>query len=106
MTAENINVIGRFRNADRAVGRIRAIAPDFAIIDVWLSGMSGYELIRLLKLRRPCVKIIVASGEACSKQAVSAGADAFILKEELGDKLAPTLRHLFPRHFARSIPRL
>jgi DNA-binding NarL/FixJ family response regulator len=106
LTAQNVSVTGRFRNADRAVRRAQAIAPDFAIIDVWLGEMSGYELIRALKRRTPRIKIIAASVEAYGKQAVGAGADAFILKEELADKLAPTLRRLFPRHFAHAIPRL
>ena len=105
LTAENINVTGRFRNADRAVMRIKAIAPDLAIIDVWLSEVSGYELINLLKHRSPRIKIIATSGEAYGKQAVCAGADAFILKEELVDKLAPALRRLFPRHFANPKPK-
>ena len=105
LTAENISVTGRFRNADRAVRRIRAINPDFAIVDVWLSEMSGYELIPMLKRQTPRIKIIAASGEAYGKQAVGAGADAFILKEELVDKLAPTLRRLFPRRFANPKPK-
>jgi DNA-binding NarL/FixJ family response regulator len=79
LTAENISVAGRFRNADRALSRVKGIAPDFAIVDLWLTEMSGYELIRLLKRRSPKMKIIAASGERLARTAIHAGADAFIL---------------------------
>ena len=66
--------------AFEVLGRIR---PALVLLDIWMPGMDGIELLKLLKLRYPELPVIMISGHATIATAVMAtklGAADFIEK--------------------------
>lgn len=95
---ENLHFCGSARNADEALCQIDKLHPDLIISDISLkSGISGIELIKLIRLRHPTVKILVLSMHdepQMVERAIAAGADGYLLKEDLGDQISQAVRCL------------
>ena len=72
--------------------------PDLVLVDLWLQGTSGLDLVADVHRRWPLVRTIVVSGhrrEAYADQALSAGAKGYILKgdpAEFRDGIREVLR--------------
>lgn len=75
-------------------------APDLAFLDIWLPGMDGIELLKLVRQRFPETKIVMMSGHATIATAIKAtqlGAADFIEKPlDLHTLLAIVQRLLDP----------
>lgn len=66
--------------------------PDVVVTDVRVPEMDGLEVTRVVKARRPQVKVIVLSLYMEHRnEALAAGADAFITKGEAPEKLLAIL---------------
>lgn len=79
----SLEVCGAVASAEEALEQIEAAAPDLAIIDISLPGMSGLELVEILRASRPELRMLVVTGHDESRYAeasVRAGADGFIKK--------------------------
>lgn len=76
------------RSAEQALEAIPENTPDLMFIDLSLPGMSGIELIRELRKLYPGLKCAILSGHKSQshvRQALAAGASAYILKGEAGE---------------------
>ena len=49
-------------SGDQAMDFVREAAPDIVVLDLAMPGMSGMEVLRLLKGRYPDVRVIVLTG--------------------------------------------
>ena len=81
--SQNLEVIGEAENGFNAVDKIIALEPDVSLIDVDMPGLSGIAAIRMLRKALPDLKIMVLSaydGGQYVRDAMSAGADGYILK--------------------------
>ncbi len=70
-------------NGGDAAARLPEVEPDIAIFDVHMPGISGFELCRQVKQRRPEVPVLLLVGtfEPFDKSEYAAsGADAFLKK--------------------------
>jgi DNA-binding NtrC family response regulator len=63
-------------SAEEALALIDAWAPDLAVLDVMLPGMSGVDLAVLLKARYPGCQILLFSGQPTSDVLVAEAAKA------------------------------
>ena len=73
------------------------LAPDVAIIDFDMPGMSGFETIGRLKEAGQRVRTVILSGHEereYAYRAVLAGADAFVAKHRVAEDLLPLLAQL------------
>lgn len=80
---EGLKVVGEASDGFSAVDRIRKNPPDLSLIDVDMPGMSGIRAIRILRKVMPEMKILVLStydDERYINEAMSAGADGYVLK--------------------------
>jgi DNA-binding NarL/FixJ family response regulator len=80
---EGLKVVGEASDGFSAVDRIRKNPPDLSLIDVDMPGMSGIRAIRILRKAMPEMKILVLStydDEKYINEAMSAGADGYVLK--------------------------
>jgi DNA-binding NarL/FixJ family response regulator len=79
-------------NGREAVELVEEAQPDVVLMDVCMPGMDGLQATRLIKARRPEVKVIVLT-MYCEYEAgaMAAGADAFVGKGEPADCLLATL---------------
>ena len=82
-------------NGMEAVQLAEEFQPDIILMDVRMPGIDGLSATRLIKARWPQVKIIVLSMyPEFEAEALSAGADSFVAKSDLADKLRETLAHI------------
>jgi len=93
----DLDVVGQAADAEEALSVFEALAPDLAVVDVSLPGMSGLELIKHLLAVRPELLVLVVSrhDEALyAERAVRAGARGYVMKLEAGEKIVEAVRHV------------
>lgn len=87
---QGMEVVGMVATAEEAPDLIEKTAPDLAIVDISLPGMSGLELIRLLKSRFEQLRILVISRhdeELFAERAIRAGARGYMMKMNAGEQV-------------------
>ncbi len=89
-----------FADAESFWQGLDAMEPALVLLDVWLPGMDGMELLKRLHARYPLLPVIMMSGHAgieAAVAAIKAGAYDFLEKplhlEVLLDKVASALKH-------------
>lgn len=71
---------------------------DVALVDLDMPGMSGAETMRAMREVDARMRLLVVSGRDDRRhvlEAIDAGADGYLLKDELGDRLGGALQELF-----------
>jgi DNA-binding NarL/FixJ family response regulator len=71
---------------------------DVAIVDLGMPGMSGAEALRALRARDGRLRLLVVSGFGDKRhilEALEAGADGYIVKDELAERLPGALQDVF-----------
>ena len=77
---------------------IERLAPDIALCDIELPGMSGIEGVRVLKSRVPKLQILMLTVFADNDhvfEAICAGASGYLLKDTPPTRLVEAIRELF-----------
>lgn len=99
-----------FADAESFWQRLDAVQPALVLLDIWLPGIDGLELLKRLHERFPELPVIMMSGHAGIETAVTAikaGASDFMEKplhlEVLLDKVKSALKHR-PPGSERSLP--
>lgn len=80
---DNIRLIGEADNGFDAIEKIKTLKPDVALLDIDMPGLSGTAAIRVLRKIYPDMTILVLStynDEHYIREAMSAGADGYIMK--------------------------
>jgi DNA-binding NarL/FixJ family response regulator len=84
-----------FANCEDALSALRSdIPPDVILMDIHLPGLSGLEGTRVAKSIAPNVKVVVLTVFDDNEkifQAICAGADGYLLKGEMPEKLLSSL---------------
>lgn len=95
---EDMEVCCFSQSVNDAVKQIEKEKPDFIIVDISLKGsVSGLELIRAVKERYPKIKTLVLSmhdENLYAERAVKAGANGYLMKEELRGTIVKAIRHI------------
>jgi DNA-binding NarL/FixJ family response regulator len=87
--------VGRFRSMEEALAGIGPTAPDVALVDIGLPGMSGIEGIKLLKQRYPNITPLVLTVYGDDNRifaALCAGACGYLLKKTPPARLLESVR--------------
>jgi len=85
-----IEVVGEARDGLELLQMVNAVSCDLVILDISMPNLRGMEAIHEIKARCPDVKILVLTMHKESeylRQAVSAGADGYLLKEDADTEL-------------------
>jgi len=97
---EGYQAIG-FPDAETFWQRLDTLEPSLVLLDIWLPGVDGMQLLKRLHGRFPALPIIMMSGHAgieAAVAAIKAGAYDFLEKplhlEVLLDKVESALKHL------------
>lgn len=70
---------------------------DIVLIDMSLPGISGIELVKILRSRFPEIRILVISmhdESLYAERALRAGANGYIMKQETTEKVLNAIRHI------------
>ena len=95
---KGLRTVGAFASMEEAIGAIERLAPDIALCDIELPGMSGIEGVRVLKSRVPKLEILMLTVFADNDhvfEAICAGASGYLLKDTPPARLVEALRELF-----------
>ena len=95
-----VEVIGKATSPDHALALIEEHRPSLLVTGVEMGAgeMDGIECLALAKQRAPELKVIVLSASSDAQYvdgALSAGADAYVLKTAHADDLASAIRQAF-----------
>ena len=90
-------VSGEASAGPTALAKIIESPPDAAIVDLALSGGSGMDLVKDLRLQVPGVKVIVLSmheEKFYAERLLRAGARAYVMKSESSKKILTAIRRV------------
>ena len=93
----DLNVVGQMPSAEDAMEQMEALAPDLAIVDISLPGMSGMELLKHMQARYEDVKTLVVSRHdevLYAERAIRAGARGYVMKLEAADVIVQAARQV------------
>ncbi|HMK10657.1 MAG TPA: response regulator transcription factor [Acidimicrobiales bacterium] len=93
----DIEVIGEASTESEAVGRVHALAPDVAVLDVRLEEGNGIEACREIRSRDPNTSCLILTSFADDEalfQAILAGASGYLLKQIRTTDLVDAVRRV------------
>jgi DNA-binding NarL/FixJ family response regulator len=90
-------VCGEAANGRQAVAEARRLQPDLVVMDIGMPVLNGLEAIRQIKAERPgveCLVLTLHESEQVVHEVLTAGAHAYVLKSDTGDRLITAVRAL------------
>jgi DNA-binding NarL/FixJ family response regulator len=90
--------VGTFASMEDALAKIVSLAPDIALCDIELPGMSGIEGVRRMKALLPDLQILMLTVFADNDhvfEAICAGASGYLLKDTPPARLVEAIRELY-----------
>ena len=97
-TTDDIALASVFTDGESAVAGMASAAPDVALVDINLPGISGIDVIRQMKVRLPHVQFMVLTvydDPTRIFQALAAGATGYLLKHEDPAELISAVHDLY-----------
>jgi two-component system, NarL family, nitrate/nitrite response regulator NarL len=79
-----LEVVGTSTNGQAALEDVGAFAPDVALLDLRMPGLSGAEVARMVRVRYPNTRVVILSAyddEEIVQLAIAAGAIAYVSKD-------------------------
>jgi DNA-binding NarL/FixJ family response regulator len=100
-----IKVSAEASNGLEAINLIKGCAPDIVVMDVQMPVMDGLEATRVIKKNWPQIKIVVLTMYPnYQSEAISAGADAFLVKGCSVNEIISTIHSLSQANKADIFP--
>lgn len=96
-TQPDLEVCGHASELREALTAIQSAQPDIAIVDLFLKGGSGLDLIKDLKIHCPKIDVIVLSMHeeiSYAERALRAGARGYVTKRESTAKIVEAIREV------------
>ncbi|HEX2784935.1 MAG TPA: response regulator transcription factor [Ilumatobacteraceae bacterium] len=94
-TAGDIEVVGTATNGLEAVEAVGALGPDVVLMDLSMPELDGVEATRQIAARYPSSRVLVLtsfSEQSRILEAISAGADGYLLKHSEPDEITAAVR--------------
>ncbi|MEW5912210.1 MAG: response regulator transcription factor [Thermodesulfobacteriota bacterium] len=85
-----LEVVGEAASGLEALGLIKKLKPDLAVIDITMPEMSGIEVTREVTRELPETRVVILSVHSRKTfimEALKAGARGYVLKDSAGEKL-------------------
>ncbi|WP_373531236.1 response regulator [Vampirovibrio sp.] len=93
-----INVVGEAETGEQGVDLIKSLKPDIVILDLGLPGIDGIEVTKIIKSFDDTIKIIILTSHEVEDEvlaALSAGANAYCLKEITSNRLIEVVKSVY-----------
>jgi len=104
---EGVEVIGQARTVADAIEGIRALSPDFVILDIQMPGGSGIDVLKAVKqyAHPPLVMMFTNHAQPQYRdKCIEWGADFFLDKSREFESLAPICESLIKHNVAKAGP--
>jgi DNA-binding NarL/FixJ family response regulator len=92
---KDMRLVGEASNGREAIEQFRSHRPDITLMDLQMPEMNGIDALITIRSEFPDARIIVLTtypGDALCKRAMTAGAQAYILKGNVRKNLLDTIR--------------
>ena len=92
---KDFRVVGEARDGKEMVELVLREKPDVAVVDLAMPSLNGVEATRRIVRDMPAVKVLVLSmytGEEYVREALSAGAGGYLVKDSAADDLVEAIR--------------
>ena len=92
---KDMSLVGEASNGREAIEQFRSHRPDVTLMDLQMPEMNGIDALIAIRSEFPDARIIVLTtyaGDALCKRAMTAGAQAYILKGNVRKDLLDTIR--------------
>ena len=94
LTQPDIQVVGEAKNGVQAIQFIEKYKPDVVLMDVFMPKMNGLEATRIIKERWRNIRVVILTlHDDIREEALSAGADAFLVKGCSPDQLIQEIKN-------------
>ena len=93
--ADDLELVGSVESGEEVVDAVERLRPEVVIVDVRLPGMDGISVVKRISQVAPDVKLVVFSAYGDKRllsDALSAGADAYVLKGSPPEDLLRAVR--------------
>jgi two-component system, chemotaxis family, chemotaxis protein CheY len=96
---DGFQIVGEAGNGEAAITLCEAEKPDIVCLDVEMPRMNGIDVLKAIKAKCPSAHVIMFAGEAdvnvnTVREAVTNGADGYIIKPFRAAKVSETIRRL------------
>jgi two-component system invasion response regulator UvrY len=91
----DITIVGEASNGPEALDNIPGSRCDVVVLDLGLPGISGFDVLRTLKQKRPSLPVLVMSihtEEEYALMVLKAGGSGYLTKESVPDDLIRAIR--------------
>ena len=95
MAFDDLELVGDARRGEDVVRLCQELNPDVALIDMKMSGMNGIETTEAVRRSCPHVQVVILTSfhdPDLVRQAMRAGAVAYVLKDASKESLAAAIR--------------
>jgi DNA-binding NarL/FixJ family response regulator len=103
---QDFEIVATARDGMFALDCIRRLDPDMALLDLYMPGMNGLDIVRTLHESGTRTVTVILSGyndPDLAKAAITAGAKAFVAKSRLAQDLLPAMRGAVQGHVFVSV---
>jgi DNA-binding NarL/FixJ family response regulator len=93
-----IEVVGEAETGEQGIEMIKSLKPDLVVLDLGLPGMDGIEVTKAIKNFDENIKVIILTSHEVEDEvlaALSAGANAYCLKEITSNRLIEVVKSVF-----------
>jgi len=90
----DLNVVGEAEDSVELLRLLKQFVPHMVILDVSMPEGGGFEVTRTIKSMYPAMKVLILTMHKSYeylRQALSAGADGYSLKEDATTEIAPAV---------------
>lgn len=93
-----IEVVGEAETGEQGIDLVKQLKPDLVILDLGLPGIDGIEVTKIIKGMDEDIKVIILTSHEVEDEvlaALSAGANAYCLKEITSNRLIEVVKSVY-----------
>lgn len=93
-----IDVVGEAETGEQGLDIVKQLHPDLVVLDLGLPGMDGIEVCKQIKALDENIKVVILTSHEVEEEvlaALSAGANAYCLKEITSSRLIEVVKSVY-----------